>query len=733
MPRVKLASERVNTNRSSSGSGVTPTMLGGSLSSASGSVSAIRAPTIDMRAANVQFTPVDLPKINVDTSIEAGAKLAGVMVKSAIDYQDRENSVRAQDAVLRVSDIMQRQYYGGVDSEGNKVAGYASTKGIGASDSYDPYVAGMNEAIMGVLKEYDPAVQQKAMLRIADVHNTYKSRAARHRAEQLLVEEQDKVVRTIDSALRESENDPNWLFQVNPVSGMRRIDDITGRHAKTFQEKQELQSSLISGVFSSIRYRPGKDAVESFKEAKDWYDANKDALLEIPQRDVESQLQVMEGAAATAAKKINDKALEARKQDIVNGGPEFVYHMLQNGKYSYAHVATFIDSLNAVYENDYSKADDAMLVFIKEAAKNMAVDPNSSYEAAVAEVTNLAKFAEDSGVELLTKMGNRNDLREFLAPEGALSKYVEDVKNSKNTAGEKRVVSALNVLYDTEVLPRISGDKANGVPEKYYENDQDIFEDFRQLRAISGESEKVAEEKRKIRANIISASKLQYGTDSVALISSASTKLRELHAKGAMFETESDLNAFLLDHKVLTKTDRDQVLKVRNELATEEGKILNTYAEGVVDQIKFTFEPDTASAISQAVAAGAPPAVIRDIATSKRNIHPVGQNIINKIRAIEDKNIPVPERVEEIRELLVSYTDKVQGLADEGVNVRNFEHALQIEAAAAQIDRYINYGEYMTNGGGHVNNIVPERSSSTITSDMLMESYIQDYRLGGGN
>jgi hypothetical protein len=738
MPRVKLASERVSPTSQAQAGGITPTLLGGSLSSASPSVGSIRAPRIDPTAGQVKFTPVPVPQINVSTALESAQNLAGVWTKSAFDYQNREDDVRAQEAVLKVSDALQKSFYGGVDADGNAVKGYSSTEGIAASDSYDGYLGGMNKAIMDVVGGYSPAVQQKAMLRIADLQNTYKTRAAKHRSDQLRVAEQNNMARGINSLLVEAEKDPQSLFNLNPVTGLRRIDEFTGRHSNTFLEKQELQKALISGVFDTIRFKEGTNAVQAYKEASEWYEKNKDFMLEIPQRDIQSKLGVMARAAETKAKELNTEALKKQKQDVLNAGGDLTNMMLRSGEFSYTHLVNFVNTLNTVYDGDFEAADDKMLEFVKAAAKDMSLDPKLGYETAVEQVQKFAQFAEKNGIQLFNKLENRNDLAKFLADD--LQKYVEDVQGAQDKASDDAELGALNVLYDNQVLDKIYGDPNKGQPGRYYVNDSQIMKDFPQLQALQGDSEKVAEEKRKIRENIVKASELRYESNKVALVDTATKELRERHARGAAFASEADLNKFLLDRNIINQTDRNQVIAVRDRLMKEDEAIVNQYTQGVIDQIKFTFKPDLVRAMTQAGKGELAPGVMMEL-MSKAPIHPVGQNIINQIERIADENIPVHEREAKIQELLISYTDKVQSMAPEGIRVRDFQHALQIEAAESKIDRYVSYGDaVMATGQGNVQASVPpeeadttvinNRPSAGVTSDMLLESYINDYFYG---
>ena len=214
------------------------------------------------------------------------------------------------------------------------------------------------------------------------------------------------------------------MFQLNAATGMRRIDEFTGRHSDTFLEKQELQKALISGVFDTIRYKDGVNAVESYKNASEWYEANKEFMLEIPQRDIQSKLGVMANAAEAKAKKINDEALKAQKQDVLNGGGDFTNMMLRSGEFSYTHLVNFVNELNAVYDGDFEAADDKMLEFVKASAKDMAIDPKIGYEAAVQQVQKFSKFANDNGIALFNKLENRNDMAKFLTDD--LRTYVDD-------------------------------------------------------------------------------------------------------------------------------------------------------------------------------------------------------------------------------------------------------------------------------------------------------------------
>ena len=136
MPKIQLASQRLNALKPTGQ--LNPSLLS---SSAANKISAPRvsAPQISQNAANVQYTPMPVPKIQTDTltaGLAGAANFADHAAKSAWEYQEREHSVYAQYANIGFQDEMRKLLEGQEDQQGNFTPGYLGTEGMVASEGY---------------------------------------------------------------------------------------------------------------------------------------------------------------------------------------------------------------------------------------------------------------------------------------------------------------------------------------------------------------------------------------------------------------------------------------------------------------------------------------------------------------------------------------------------------------------------------------------------------------------
>jgi hypothetical protein len=180
MPPVKLYSQKYNTG------GMTG-QLRPVLFSDAGAAS-IRAPRINVNAANVQYTPMPVPGIQktpMDAAFEGAAALSQQYVQSAFQYQQRQDKAIADAAVIKAEDSLRRSFLGELQPDGTFKGGYANTKGLDASTNYTAYQTSVDQGLNEILEELSPSQRQFAVNRIAQMRDTMLTKAATHASTQL--------------------------------------------------------------------------------------------------------------------------------------------------------------------------------------------------------------------------------------------------------------------------------------------------------------------------------------------------------------------------------------------------------------------------------------------------------------------------------------------------------------------------------------------------------------------
>lgn len=186
MPRIsKLASTKLNV-----GGGSSPLRASGFTNRASGR---IRAPGINIHAADVRNTPMPVPKIQQTTAaaaLAAGASFAEVTQNAAFKFQERKDRVTADDVVMNYRSELRNSLKGSTDEDGNFRKGYGSLEGQDALDGFQGHIDGVNGGFDSRISQLSPRVQQLVSVRMNQDRNNALTRATSHNVNQVRVVEQ---------------------------------------------------------------------------------------------------------------------------------------------------------------------------------------------------------------------------------------------------------------------------------------------------------------------------------------------------------------------------------------------------------------------------------------------------------------------------------------------------------------------------------------------------------------
>jgi len=175
-----LSTKKLEASRGSGG--LSPSLLpaGGGLDRLS-----LALGQVNPNAANVEFTPAQIPATVKDQVTPALNEFAGRVVSSVWDYQERESEYLANKAYLQYEQALRNKFYGTQDSEGNHIPGYSSTSGDTAVTGYAGFEKFSQEAFSEITSTLEPRVKAKALLKLQSAKGTYLGKASTHRAQGL--------------------------------------------------------------------------------------------------------------------------------------------------------------------------------------------------------------------------------------------------------------------------------------------------------------------------------------------------------------------------------------------------------------------------------------------------------------------------------------------------------------------------------------------------------------------
>jgi hypothetical protein len=303
----------------------------------------------------------------------------------------------------------------------------------------------------------------------------------------------------------------------------------------------------------------------------------------------------------------------------------------------------------------------------------------------------MVNWAAENGVQLFQDQEEANEFIIFLGEDGELQKTMDKVNGAVSDKADTNAKTNLGLAYTEEVIPSIveSG--------KTYLHEGQVYEDFRDLRPMQGDSEAVLDEKRKLAKEAVTLSQNANKAAPVGGLQKAMEKLQALHRNGIMFRDEGDFQEFLSSNGIFDNESRNVLQAKRKELQTSEGDRLNNYAQGVKNSIIQTFHPDKGLVIDPETGKPRLASIAELLAIT--DVSPLEISWINQIDAIvNDMTLAPRERAQKVQDFLrmeiLEKAEKLESMRGTGEAPLDFDTALSILHNHIQVSRFINYNEY---------------------------------------
>ena len=369
MPNVKLASQRLNIGGSPGG--LSPVLISGS---AAGSV---RAGRINPNAANVRYTPMPVPKIQTSTILDSAAKFSQTLFQETLMFQDRKDTVTAQNLVSDYDEALRKQWTGYQDEDGNFVKGYSSLEADEANAEYGNAVGAAEELMASKLTSASPAVRQKAAIRMQAARNTFLGRAAVHNARQLSVAEERARQREMQQAFKEVE--------VDSENGWKRIRNVAGQYkdpAKRVEAMQDGMTYATSKIYDeAIAGGASKDV--AFAQAESFFNSHREELPEGVEANVSSVLRQQKEMIFREMEAKQKEALNTYRKRLEFQGSDAVFQMLHGGPETMKNLGAFSQHVMKAYQDSPVDGRDVIVKSFKSALRNiMQMNPEAGADVA---------------------------------------------------------------------------------------------------------------------------------------------------------------------------------------------------------------------------------------------------------------------------------------------------------------------------------------------------------------
>jgi len=417
MPKLnfKLASQGVNTG--GIGGGVRPITV------SSGAARGFQAPRLNIRGADVRYTPTPVPQQPVDTTIKSASQFAAVFAKAAFDFQDRQAQVDSTYAVAAFGNEADKLSFGTKDPQGKPVKGYFQTEGKEAVDGFDDYQKALYRKKTEVLANLSPRARQKAMLRIEKAYSNELGRASLHRAKQMKVAEQQAKAVEGQMLLKGFEKDPNtaWGEWVN--------------HANSFQDPVQRAKVLTEGMgfaldkIIDMSRMQGKTPMEAWEAANGYFQERRDSLPETAEVALSSKLQQSHKALAKEQETEQKKALAAYQKRLEFAGSSVILQGLIAGRAGFGDINAYIGQVYQAFPDDPVKARSVVIDNIKDALKGEMYRKGYDSAKAMFDTLQLGVGERKIGVKSFETL---TEVRDFVDGELlSLSKNKDTLMNNK--------------------------------------------------------------------------------------------------------------------------------------------------------------------------------------------------------------------------------------------------------------------------------------------------------------
>ena len=241
----------------SGGRGVSASLLSGSGGISTGGAK-IRAPQISQSAANVRYTPMPVPSIQMDPVANAllqGGQFANTLTNVAFQYQQREDKVVADNAVLQLESELRDMYYGSMDESGTLTGGFANSKELAAAQGYGGFQSQVDAAVTQKFENMTASQKASAVNRFTATRNAYLTKASQHASSELANAEVAATERGFISAMEGMSTSIVTGEQIDIgtiQSALSQFQDPDERKKRDVQ----MTETLLNGVLQS----QGKEA-----------------------------------------------------------------------------------------------------------------------------------------------------------------------------------------------------------------------------------------------------------------------------------------------------------------------------------------------------------------------------------------------------------------------------------------------------------------------------------------
>jgi hypothetical protein len=394
MAKYKLASEKLNVG---GGIGkIRPTTI----TSGAVGVGNVRPSSINVNAARQTSTPMPVPDIIVDKSLQAAAGAADQVTKAAFRYQERKDQAAADELVLNYNARLRDSFIGVPDEDGRIQGGYANTKLNEAVTAFSEYSAGIDKLFVDSLNSVGDSVKSKAMLRMSESRDRYRNNASSHNVQQFNLYERDIQYKKKNELLQNISDEGVTPWRDGRVADfLKALPSEKDRGA----DIDFLATNTLQGAYNAALEAANKDTTDltptatAYDETKRTFEGIRGQLPE----DVESKLEYwMEGRRSSSLRAANAMAKERedrRVAEIKSVAPtQIAQTILAN---NFDNLVTDIEMFRSVFK-DQNKASTAVVSAIEDAMLISVQSVNGPRAAKNAMATEIWNNIQEAGVSL---------------------------------------------------------------------------------------------------------------------------------------------------------------------------------------------------------------------------------------------------------------------------------------------------------------------------------------------
>lgn len=355
--------------RTSAGPAINPVLVD---SRAGGS---IRAMHINPSAGRTEYTPTQVPKAVHSNFFEEAANLAGVWANAALEFQQREDKVAADNAVIQYETFAREAIYGGVGKDGKARPGYAGTKGSEAISAFDATAASLDAERDKLLMELNPAARQMAVMRMHNTHGVAMTRASSHRVTELERARVHSLISEAQSIAGEFEVDPDRAMSL-AIDHSKKFDDPV-------QAAKVLANMVTTGV-KTIRdqaIQNKKTPAEAQALMRDFFNKHREKLPESIEVSVSSYVEQQSEILRNKQEVERNKELRKQQSIAEFKGASVVYSIFTAGPAAFGELASYRNHLYTnVFPDDPQRAKEVLSKNYKQALQSIAL--SEGYESA---------------------------------------------------------------------------------------------------------------------------------------------------------------------------------------------------------------------------------------------------------------------------------------------------------------------------------------------------------------